>query len=740
MEVEILGIRHHGVGSAINTIQMLNQFQPDHIIIEGPAELMKSIDEVDLQEITPPIAILAYDTKDLSNSLFYPFAIYSPEWQGLLYAKKHNISIQMADMPLKHTLALQKSNTRQCTIDENKALPFMHDTPLEEIAKLEGYDDADIWWQKHFEESYYSNAKEHFDTIIKVMKALREHYTTSNHLLHTQRETFMKLALQEAKRTQKQKVAFICGAWHAPALLSYRLSKEEKAMIKGLPKTTVETSWIPWTNTRLSWRSGYGAGINAPGWYEHLWHNQNDDGKKWLVKVSNIFRKKDIDISTAHIIESYHLANALANMRGMKRATLEELNEAIISVMCMGDNILLDFITQDLIINKSMGKIPSNISKLPIQKDFEQKIKTYRLPLREDLKSYTLDLRTPRGLEKSTFLHRLNILQIQWATLIKSNSKGTFKEIWQCAWEPTVELQIIDKGIYGNTIESGAKNFINQQTKNSQNLLEVIKLLENAIVAKLNDSIDVIINQIDRLSTQSYEVNLLIKSVIPLIHIARYSDVRQSNEVRLEVLIENILHKIIASLSSACYRLDYDNSKEMFELISLLNETLHILNNPDITNSWLVSLKELSQLDSVSYLIQGSCYRILLDAKYYLIDEVSNALSSALSSSNDPELSAYWLEGFLKGSATLLLLDDDVWSIIYQWIESLDSDSFDEILPLLRRTFCKFSIEDRAKIGVKVKQGLQPTFDTINSNKNLDFDTKLAQKAIKATQGRLYAK
>ena len=40
MEVEILGIRHHGVGSAINTIQMLNQFQPDHIIIEGPAELM----------------------------------------------------------------------------------------------------------------------------------------------------------------------------------------------------------------------------------------------------------------------------------------------------------------------------------------------------------------------------------------------------------------------------------------------------------------------------------------------------------------------------------------------------------------------------------------------------------------------------------------------------------------------------------------------------------------------------
>ncbi len=42
-------------------------------------------------------------------------------------------------------------------------------------------------------------------------------------------------------------------------------------LLKGLPKVKVAATWVPWTYGRLSWDSGYGAGIESPGWYDHLW-------------------------------------------------------------------------------------------------------------------------------------------------------------------------------------------------------------------------------------------------------------------------------------------------------------------------------------------------------------------------------------------------------------------------------------------------------------------------------------
>jgi hypothetical protein len=54
--------------------------------------------------------------------------------------------------------------------------------------------------------------------------------------------------------------------------------KDDNEILKGLPKVKTECTWIPWTFNRLSFYSGYGAGINSPGWYNHVWHHPHDDG------------------------------------------------------------------------------------------------------------------------------------------------------------------------------------------------------------------------------------------------------------------------------------------------------------------------------------------------------------------------------------------------------------------------------------------------------------------------------
>jgi hypothetical protein len=60
---------------------------------------------------------------------------------------------------------------------------------------------------------------------------------------------------------------------------------------------------------------------------------------------------------------------------------------------------------------------------------------------------------------------------------------------------------------------------------------------------------------------------------------------------------------------------------------------------------------------------------------------------------------------FLKGSGTILLIDQDLWSVVNNWVEGLDVEVFTQVLPLLRRTFAHFSGPERRKIGERAKSG-----------------------------------
>ena len=71
----------------------------------------------------------------------------------------------------------------------------------------------------------------------------------------------------------------VCGAWHAPVLAAEGRAPKP-AHVK--PAKTVIT-WVPWTHDRLALRSGYGAGVTSPGWYEHLFQTPDTPLIPWLA-------------------------------------------------------------------------------------------------------------------------------------------------------------------------------------------------------------------------------------------------------------------------------------------------------------------------------------------------------------------------------------------------------------------------------------------------------------------------
>ena len=170
MSVHILGIRHHGPGSARNVKQFLEEIKPDIVLIEGPPEADDILQWVSHKELKPPVAILCYQPDRPKQSCFYPFAEFSPEWQAILYARKNNIHVRFMDLPIANQFAVENEmnktdanptddipsinnariNDDSANGNETDQVDAQKD-PISFLAAVAGYDDGEKWWEHTFE-------------------------------------------------------------------------------------------------------------------------------------------------------------------------------------------------------------------------------------------------------------------------------------------------------------------------------------------------------------------------------------------------------------------------------------------------------------------------------------------------------------------------------------------------------------------------------------------------------------
>ena len=728
MSVHLLGIRHHGPGSARNVKAFLEELEPDIVLIEGPPEADSLLEWVAHEQLQPPVAILAYQPDQPQRACFYPFATFSPEWQAMLYAKQKNIHVRFMDLPLAHVFGLenevkekaeqeleQEEATQPDSLNNNTAavvteeevtadlIPEQRRDPISMLAEAAGHDDGEKWWEHMFE--YRQDQSEVFEAIHDAMAALRQELPRANDRMEKLREAYMRKCIRQAEREMFQKIAVICGAWHAPALREMPSQKNDNDLLKGLPKAKVACTWIPWTYSRLSYESGYGAGIPSPGWYEHIWEYPKDDGTRWMALVAKLFRERQHDTSVAHVMEAVRLANALASLRQYSRPGLEELNEATLSVLCNGEPIGMQLIRDELIVRNRIGAVPTEIPAPPLQADILRLQKKLRLPATADFKDYSLDLRKETDLERSIFLHRLLLLGINWGTTYETGGKGTFKEQWRLQWSPELSIDIIEKGNWGNTVEEATANYVTDKTRQAASLNEVCRLLEAAIPAELPAVIDMIIHAINNLAAASGDVLQLMEVIPSLVRISRYGNVRKTDAALVDGITYSMVDRICVSLPAACTSVAEDAAQSLLDLFYSMNDAVGLLQQEALSASWQQTLRSISGNQATAPVIGGYATRLLFDAKQLDEETLGKLFSVSMSLAQPAAVSASWLEGFLKGSGTLLLLDDTLWGMIYQWIEHLENDIFTQVLPLLRRTFSNFTSPERRKLGEKVRTG-----------------------------------
>ncbi|HEY9841419.1 MAG TPA: DUF5682 family protein, partial [Candidatus Obscuribacterales bacterium] len=579
----LFGIRHHGPGSARSLREAFAAWQPDCLLIEGPPEAQAALEWVGHDDLRPPVALLIYRSDQPRQAVYYPFAHFSPEWQALLWARGQGVPVRWMDLPQSVQLAEKaiKVNGEQdepaeraAEQDENQAESPANDQTEEQTENQDadivgaadqdtgpsdpftlmglaaGYSDGERYWEDLVEHRH--SAGDVFEAIAEMMQTMREEAgqdvlgeSLGESLRERRREAWMRQSLRQALKDGFERVAVVCGAWHVPAINPELPAKADKELLKGLAKVKTEVSWIPWTHSRLGWASGYGAGIESPGWYAHLWEHSQETSIRWMVKIARLLRAKGLDVSSAHLIEAVRLADTLATLREKPRPGLVELNEATVSVLTQGQQAPLQLIHQELIVGRELGSVPAELPAIPLQQDLDAELRRLRLKITAAEQQLSLDLRKPRDRDKSALLHRLLLLEIPWGSLQEDyGRKGSFGESWELRWEPEFSLRLIEAGVWGHRLAEAAASRTLHRAGESRQLEFLTGLLDQVLLADLPTVIPELMQILQNQAALTSDTLQLLQALPPLGRMLRYGSVRQLDTAALRHMLDGLLARV----------------------------------------------------------------------------------------------------------------------------------------------------------------------------------------------------
>lgn len=711
-ETRFFGIRHHGPGCAESLLRALHSWSPQLVLIEGPAdaEVAEALSLAGDAGMKPPVALYVYRPDAPARSVHYPMADFSPEWVALRHCAEQGVPARFIDLPMTHQLAdAQPREDEEATADETMpADEAVRGDGIGALARAAGYEDAERWWSQLIEHRAGDDAV--FEAIAVGMRSLREGQGSLPRR-EALREAYMRQRLRDASKESVERIAVVCGAWHVPALEKLPPAKQDAELLKGLAKAKIAAGWTPWTHGRLCFASGYGAGVEAPGWYLHLWRNRGKDPRqltvRWLARFARQLRKEDLEASGAHVIEAVRLAETLAALRGRRLPDLVDLDESVAAVFGAGSGAKLALARRALWIAERLGEIPEHAPTTPLARDLAQQQKSLRLAPEPEEKTLALDLRKDLDRGRSVLLHRLNLLGIAWGKLVEARGRGTFKEAWALAWQPDFAVRLVEHSALGNTVEQAAQGYVIGRCAEASglDLAQLAALVETALRCELPAAARAALAAVDAAGAASQDVPLMLRALPPLAAVARYGDVRGTDTEQVASAATTLAVRACAGLPQAAAQLDEDASRALLHDVAAARAAIDLLRDQALSALWLEALARAHDSTGVHALLAGALCRFLYEAGRVDGAEAALRLGRAGSAGAEPEAAAAWIEGFVGGSGLALLHDAHLLPAIDGWVCALPGEAFQRVLPLLRRAFSAFAAAERRQIGERLRRG-----------------------------------
>ena len=205
----IFGVRHFSPAGAYYVRKYLDEVQPKVVLIEAPSDFTDLMDKITAKEVVPPIAIMAYTLEAPIQTIIYPFAEFSPEYQAILWAKENKVECRFCDLPSSVFLAIQNKG-------ENPSEESLNSYIHRKIDEFSEDSDSEVFWERVMEQAadyqaYRSGARDYGTNLRELTLA-----NTKSDAENIIREAYMCKQVAELceEGFKINEIAMVVGAFH----------------------------------------------------------------------------------------------------------------------------------------------------------------------------------------------------------------------------------------------------------------------------------------------------------------------------------------------------------------------------------------------------------------------------------------------------------------------------------------------------------------------------------------------
>lgn len=708
----IFGIRHLSPAGAYHLNRFLEEKQPRIVLIEAPDNFNDQIENLTHKDTKFPVAILAYTKQTPVQTILYPMAEYSPEYQAVRWCKENKRECRFIDLPSDIFLALSDKKLEQKEDNENGESVYGR------LNKQVGEDGYDIFWERTIEHTFdtegYHKGSNLFGAKLREFEQGEMSREASTNLV---REAYMRRKIKQVYEEGflPEEIVVVTGSYHVEGLLDKRAQAMTDKEFQILPRLESTHTLMPYSNYRLSFRSGYGAGNQAPAYYELLWqgicrHDLQFASHHYLSGIARFQREHGTHISSAEVIEAVRLANALAKLRGGNTPALRDLRDAAITCLGSGQFSSINLAVAEVEIGRKIGNLPEGVSKTSIQEDFYRKLKELKLEKYRNIEEneLSLDLRENRmvssqwsaflDLHRSFFLHQLRVLQISFARLqTVRQENATWAEKWRISWTPEAEIELVESALKGDTVVQAVSFALKERIENASNISEIALVIEDAFTCGMEGAVSYALTALQAMAVDAVSVRELASTVHRLSVVVQYGDIRKIESKVLFPVMQQLFYRACLIFPAECV-CDDMAGKTMLEAMEQMNEAslAHDFSNGD---AWITALNEISDRDDLNPRLSGYATAILLERGLIQEDDLRIQIQRRLSKGIPADMGAGWFEGLSLKNRYALIARVSIWESLDTYLADLDDEEFKRSLVFLRRAFADFSSREKDEIA-----------------------------------------
>ncbi|MDR6550596.1 DUF5682 family protein [Paenibacillus qinlingensis] len=730
-EFHVFGIRHLSPTGAFHLLAFLDEVKPTAVLVEGPSDASSLIAELTSHGVVPPIAILAYTDQLPVRTLLYPYASYSPEYQAFQWASQNGAQAAFIDLPTEHALALYEQRKPRSSSAAGEISQADDDFQTyvqgqrrlyEQLAELSDEPDYEAYWERHFEHNLQKDAYRHgiyqFSAQMRELTSQQEWQFAPQEAAYNEiREAYMRRKIQDTIEAghAPEKIVVVTGAHHASAL-DFRFPRMTDEQLKGLPKTRTKLTLMPYSFYKLSTHSGYGAGNQAPAYFELLWQclqkgDLNRLPSLYFSQVAAYLREHGTYRSTASLIESVRLAEALAALHDGTQPTWKDLRDA--AIVCLGHgelSTIVEALTRTD-VGTAIGRLPEGVSQTPIQDDLNRELKRLKLEKYKSTvaSSLELDLRENRrvkseeaaflDLKRSVLLHRLELLGINFAKKESVHQdSASWAENWVLQWTPEAEIQAVESTLKGETIELAAAFVLKERLDICVDIADASRIIRAACDCALTALMEQAQSALQGLAVDAGNFEQIAGAAYELSVLIRYGSLRRIDTATLVPLLQQLFLRgtLLLVDSAGC---NDDAAQGMVRAIQSLHTIARDHFESVDDGLWLSQLQELASRDDRNAKLSGFAFAILLERNEISNERVATEVSRRLSPGIPVDLGAGWFEGMSMRNRYALLSRISLWQQLDLYIGSLDKAAFRRSLVFLRRAFGSFEPREKASVA-----------------------------------------